>query len=766
MSQPKLNEQRNFEMPRAPMIKDMGQGILLFLASRASVLGMFPFGMAFFASCFDKSIAYIGITVLAVALMTASAGTLLVKYIVASLLFWIYTRFRSEDNLIKDSVACGISMVIGGGVFLVYGFVGFYDILMLFVEAIVAAIMFIIFKKARYLAESRKKRMQTSQDELISAAVCVGVMITGLSGIILPYNISISNIVSGYAVMSIALNGGIAAAGSGGLCIGFMASMSSSSAVVMMGIFGISALFGNLLKSFGRVGIAMGFLAGSAVSLLYAGAAFTLPVTITEVIVGAFLFVITPNKFQEKLNSFFSPSLEIETIDSDIRVKEYLSMQLDNAAAAFQSLADCFEDASEKRLKSYGKDVATIFDETANRVCEGCPNAAKCWQSDFTRTYRSIMMLLDTIEKNGILSISAVPVSVREKCIRAELFVVEFNHVYELYKKNLVRTGEAVTSRNLVSKQYKEFSALMESMAEEINDGFLFREDMEEEIVSELDKIGITAYEVSVIEGAHGRIEVYLSVAKGSEKLKIEKILTEVLATPMGYETEQSGSVMKFTSKAKYTAEIAVRQISRDYAEVSGDSIDIFKTDDYKQYVIISDGMGSGKRAMLESNITLKLLKEFLKAGFTIRTAIDMINSALCLKLDYECFSTIDLLCIDLMTGICEFYKIGGAESVIMHGSNVETVFSVSLPVGMLPDIKMQGQVKRLADGDIITMMSDGVSEVGFGTVRTEWIKKEIKKPFDTMEEMAQNMIETAVRKSREAVMDDMTIAVIRLVEV
>lgn len=117
------------------------------------------------------------------------------------------------------------------------------------------------------------------------------------------------------------------------------------------------------------------------------------------------------------------------------------------------------------------------------------------------------------------------------------------------------------------------------------------------------------------------------------------------------------------------------------------------------------------------------------------------------------------------MTGICEFFKIGGSESIVLHGPNVETVFSVSLPVGMLPDIKVQGQAKRLDDGDIIIMMSDGISEAGFGTVRTDWLKKEIKMPFDTMDEMAQSVIENAVKKSRDAVIDDMTVATLRLIK-
>lgn len=85
------------------------------------------------------------------------------------------------------------------------------------------------------------------------------------------------------------------------------------------------------------------------------------------------------------------------------------------------------------------------------------------------------------------------------------------------------------------------------------------------------------------------------------------------------------------------------------------------------------------------------------------------------------------VLCIDLMTGICEFFKIGGSESIVLHGRMLKRCFSVSLPVGMLPDIKVQGQAKRLDDGDIIIMMSDGISEAGFGTVRTDWLKKRNK---------------------------------------
>lgn len=766
MSQPKIKRQRRMEMLRVPSVKDVGISLVLLFVGRASVLGMLPFGVAFFASCFDKSIAYLGITVLAIATMTSVGNALLTKYIIASLLYWIYTRFTDRESVLLDSVVVGASVLIGGLAFLIYGYVGFYDVLMLFVESMVASIMFVVFKKSKDLLVNRRKRKQVAQDELISVALSLGVVITGFSGINFPYGISIADIASVYAVLCIALYGGISAAGSGGLCIGFMSAMSSSSSIISMGIFGMSALMGNLLKSLGRVGVALGFLGGSAVALLYSGNSTTLPVSIVETAVGAVLFVITPGKLQNGIKSFFGTSLSLETIGTDVRVKEYLSMRLEKIASALRSLEQSFKDASQKRLKTYKKDVSTLLDEVSHRVCENCPNAVKCWQKDFTKTYRSIMALLHTIEEKGILEYSNLPSSLLESCIKDDLMVLEFCHVYELYKKGLIHTNKSVTGRNLVAMQYEEMAQMMEEMSDSIYSGFCFREDMEEMLVAELDKEGISSYEISVVENSGGKNEVYLGVSNGVDIGKIEGILENTLEVPMAYENESINGLMKFTSRAKFTADVAIKQICRDYSEASGDSIDNFITEDYKQYIILSDGMGSGKRAMNESRITLKLLKEFLQSGFGIKSSVAMVNSSFCLKLDYECFATVDLLCIDLMSGVCEFYKIGAAESIIRHGDNVETVFAPSLPIGMPDGITLYGQTKRLGDGDVVLMLSDGISEAGFGTVRTDWLKNEITLSYKTMEELAENVLKNAVKKSHDAVIDDMTVAAVRITSI
>lgn len=91
MSQPAVKRQRNTEMLRAPSVRDVGMSMLLLLAGRASVLGLFPFGVAFFASCFDKSIAYLGITVLSIALMTSASSAVLKISCCGTVVLDIYT---------------------------------------------------------------------------------------------------------------------------------------------------------------------------------------------------------------------------------------------------------------------------------------------------------------------------------------------------------------------------------------------------------------------------------------------------------------------------------------------------------------------------------------------------------------------------------------------------------------------------------------------------------------------------------------------------
>lgn len=755
-------EEKTSKIIRLPDKSDILNSILLLCLSRASLLGMFPFSVAMFGAVYDKRVAYLGIATMLLGLLTKGVGTNSIKYVFAALVYWLFTRLKPEnDNKILSAAVCGGSILLCGGVLLPYINPTLYGAMILVAESVLSAFLFIVFDKAKVLVYGRGNRTQIGQEELICLAVCVGGFITGFSGINFPFNISISNILTMYTVMTISMHVSLGMAGVGGLIMGLMAGMDSENAILYMGLYGLFAMFGNLLKSFGKWGISLGYLGGSAVALLYIGSVFKFPVGITEIFITSALIIGTPKKVNYSIGAFLSRSFHMEVIRADIRVKEYLSNQLEKIAKSFDKLEECFFNVSEKRLKMHTNEVADMFDSVADKVCESCGMNKQCWQKEFNDTYRQMFTILDTIDKKGYCDSANAPELFKDKCVRLESFLIEFSHMYEVYKQKAVWIGEAATGRDLVAKQYHEISNIMDNLSAEISNGFSFLEELENTVIEELDKKGFIAREVSIIENGIGGLEVYLSVGFGTNIKAIASELSSILDTPIEL-SEIVNGVCKFVSRNVYTVEIGVRQMCKENNDICGDNIVHFKTSDNKYCIVMCDGMGSGSVAYKESELTGNLLKEFLMAGFNKATAIEIINSTLSLKMDNECFSTIDLLVIDLMTGIGEFVKIGGAESFIKKGDDVEAVFSKTLPAGMLGEISTSSITRGFNGDEVILMATDGVTESGTGIIRGEWIKKLMNNAED-MESLAEEIIDGAVKKSGGRINDDMTVAAIKI---
>lgn len=746
---------------RIPRLDDLMPSLLLILASRASALGMFPFGIAFFAASFDKSVAYIGILSVCIGLATSAGVTVFPKYLIALIAYWLFSRmYRKKDDVIS-SIACGVSMLVGGLAMLITGFNGIYDIFLLCTESIISSLMYVVFRRSNILNDDYGKRGRASQEEYISAAVTVGVFAAGLSGIKIG-PVSLTNIFAVYAVMITALNSPIAVSGCTGLCIGFMSALSSSQAIIMMGVYGLSALFASFMNSFKKAGCAIGYISGTAVTLIYISNIYDVPLSMIDTFIGGALFLATPKVVHEYFRSFYSKSLRIESVKPEQRMREYLTMRLRRSGEAFASLQECFLAVSEGRLKKYSDDVGVILDETADRVCSGCKMCGKCWQTDFRKTYKNVLELIGIIETEGVLDGENVPPHFCERCVRTDQFITEIKHVYELYKRDVLRRSDAVTARNLISGQYGELNSLLLGMANEIEDGFSFLEDEEERIVDELDKLGITPYEVSAIESMSGKCEVYLRLPPVIRQTAVEGVISEVLNQPVTYERTENG-LSRYTSKPNFTFDTAVLQLPQEGSTINGDSVTIFVTESNKLCAVMADGMGSGSEAQYESAATLRLLTGFLKAGFSVKTALGILNSAMCLNINNEIYSTVDLVCIDLYTGEAEFYKIGSAETVVLNGDDVETLCSSSIPVGILSDIRLNNQCIALHEGDIILMMTDGITESGYAVSRTDWIKQIIIKPHDDMEQLAKEIMDTALEKSRGIARDDMSVLAMRM---
>ncbi len=746
---------------RLPYLKDLVPTVLMLLASRGVVMGMSPFTVAFFGAVCDKRIAWIGVIASLVGIATAMGIGQVPKYLIALVAWLIYCRLGRKRSTVIDSVAVGASVLLGGGVMLLTEFEGVFDIFLLITEAITSSLMYIIFTKAKSVTEDFHRRRAMSGEEYVSAAITVGVILSGFSGVQW-HGISLTHILASYVVLVASLNSSVAVAACTGLAIGFMSSMSTSGAVVMMGVYGFCGLFASFMNNFKKAGCFIGYISAMSVVLIYARATYKIPQGIPNAVIGGAMFLLTPRVVHEYMRSFFTKSMQVEAVSPTRRMREYLSMRLSKTAETFESLYECFFSMSEGRLKKYSDDMGVILDETADRVCSDCKMCGKCWQTDFRKTYKNMLELIGTIESGGMLTEDNIPPHFGERCERTSRFIYELNHVYELYKRDILRRSDAVTTRNLISMQYDELNKLFLGLSIDIEDGFEFMEEEEERIVNGLDKQGIIPYEISVVEGISGVSEVYLRLPTTVSHSTVEGVISDVLGRTVAYSDTENG-LSKYVSGAVYTVEKSLLQLPRDGFGVNGDSVAMFSVGTGKFYCIIADGMGSGSEAQYESATACRLLTSFLKSGFGVKTALGVLNSSMCLNMEKEMYSTIDLLSLDLYTGEALMYKIGSAESLVLTDGNVRAVTSSSPPAGILADVRLDKKVIALKEGDILLMMSDGITECGCSISKTDWIRNIMIKPHEDMQSLAKEVMDTAVEKNGNRARDDMTVVAVQL---
>lgn len=213
---------------------------------------------------------------------------------------------------------------------------------------------------------------------------------------------------------------------------------------------------------------------------------------------------------------------------------------------------------------------------------------------------------------------------------------------------------------------------------------------------------------------------------------------------------------------ARYHTLQGVAKIGKGCEKISGDTFLMTDLPGGKKGIALSDGMGSGEEAFRESTMVVEMLEELLEAGFPVKTAVQMMNTALVIGREEVRFSTIDVSLFDLYSGTCEFVKAGASTTFIKRKDAVEKICSTTLPIGVLQDIEIDIVTKSLASGDYVIMVTDGIMDalpVGEqdALMSTFILDSNIVNP----KEMAHHILGQVLEWTGEVPLDDMTILVV-----
>ena len=208
------------------------------------------------------------------------------------------------------------------------------------------------------------------------------------------------------------------------------------------------------------------------------------------------------------------------------------------------------------------------------------------------------------------------------------------------------------------------------------------------------------------------------------------------------------------------------RVISSAAAGDSGDAAVACRLPDGSLAFIMSDGMGKGMKAAAESRIVINRLRKLLKEGFSVAYAIKEVNRIMIEESGSEdSFATVDLTIIDKDTGRAKFYKMGAALSFVVRGNKIRRISQPALPVGILPKLRLTHVTAKLRPGDVLIMVSDGITEADRNDLSAFWLEDYLMKYAQTTgpKVLAGKIVLEARNRYLSRELDDLTAVVIKV---
>lgn len=237
----------------------------------------------------------------------------------------------------------------------------------------------------------------------------------------------------------------------------------------------------------------------------------------------------------------------------------------------------------------------------------------------------------------------------------------------------------------------------------------------------------------------------------------LSKELGATLALPAIRDIE-NGVELTFSEKPRFCFEIGSDQRPGSDDGDCGDCYDCVGLEDGRNVIILSDGMGTGRRAAVDSAMATDLFASLICSGLSCEAALRTVNTALIAKSEDESLATLDIASLDPYSGEISFFKAGAAPCFIKRSGRTAILELPSLPAGILSRIGFSKAGAELREGDTVVMISDGVAADG-----SEWITKLIRSWRGDAQGLAEELTAAALSRRKGKKSDDMTAICVRI---
>ena len=730
------------------------------LCARGRVLGGFaPFGPAFLAGVDPAGLlpAYFG-CVLGYLLPGSGVGAL--KYLIAlSCVLGIRWLFGGESKLARHVAFAPVltlaAVLAADVVARTLGRPSLYDLMRALAHGGLGAGAALFLRRTGELADRREAMENLGTVEFSCLVITLGLMVIGLSHFTVGF-FSLGRALTVLFILLAAHYGRAAMGCVAGTTAGACMILAGTPYPYLMGAYSLGGLLSGCFSLFGKLGSACAFIVVSGVAALVSGRAEYTLFPLYEVLAATAVFMMLPKGLGHSL----APALSRRAAPEDGTAKDSVAMKLEFSSKTLAEISATLDRVSKKLEGKNTGDVSLVYGQAADEVCRRCGLRLFCWETAFHETMTALNSLTPTLRRDRQVTAEAVPEYFAGKCCRLGemLGAINRNYTYFLASE---RAGQRIREIRAVSlEQLEGMVEMLQSLSEEVQEVAAFDLKTAGQIKRLLENKGIAYQNVAVTIDRFDRmtVEILLPGDVSFNKLnllfRIDEVCERVFDEPTVSETREMKK-LTFCEKAGMCVEFGACQHAQGDLEMCGDSYDYFLDGKGRAHLILSDGMGSGGEAAVDSAVTTGLFTKLVKAGFDYDAALKIVNCALIVKSGEESLSTIDVGCVDLYTGRAEFLKAGAAPTFLKKGGKVGRVETASLPAGILTGVEFQKTGIRLSPGDWIVMVSDGVTASGI-----DWVISEIQLFSQklTPKEMARRLTEEAGKRNKELYDDDVTV--------
>ena len=630
------------------------------------------------------------------------------------------------------------------------------DIIMYTAESLMAAGCAYFIHRATATLSGRRGVRGMSQQELVSIVITLALIMLSLSDIKFA-GVSPARIIVVICIMAAAKYGRETGGAIAGIAMGFAMSLANGEYSFLAGAYSFGGLIAGVFSPLGKIGCAAAFVLANGVISLRVGATPEVISGLYEVLAASVVFIALPSRVTVKMSEFFSPSAKIHKDDG---LRRALCMRLSFASNALTDVSQTVEEVSARLQRVNAPDAQSIYSRVESEACKNCALRLYCWETVQGETLDALMEMCGIIRRHGRIVPEEIPDKFGKRCARIEEVCQSLFTNYSDYsmKESAMHRIEEV--RSVVSDQFDGIAEMLAEMSYEFENAERFDSAAAARIDSALCSLGIVASSISCTIDKDENMTVEFKCEDDGSRINKSDLIQELssacdrqLDLPC-ISVAEGETIVTLSERANYHIEFGAAQFTCSDARMCGDAYDFFNDGHGRAFMLISDGMGAGGRAAVDSAMASGLMSRLIKAGFGLDCALKIVNSAMLFKSVDESTATMDISQIDLFSGKVDMYKAGAVSTIIKRNGRTGKAECKSLPIGILRDVGFDHAVITLSPGDIVLMMSDGVTSEG-----TDWICAELEAwREDSSQRLAEHIASGARRRRSDGHEDDITV--------